>query len=212
MNVDDVFPRRDLPGAAEKWGREVETRIIGLESAVLGQRGNLQSENRSSASTLQELSRQIVQLKENQDELDAAVRAIPKPALSQNTSSSFTLGSGWNTVVSTSLTVPAGASLVRLLVIGSGQIVTDTTTQNVETSYRLNVPGIGDSPSAPGPWAVGYGDFRTVLLPSYGWIANVTPGQTITANFQVSAEDPGAYSSPNENSYAVITIDATFTG
>lgn len=212
MNDKDVFPRRNLPGDANNWGREVEDRIYGLENGVDGQKTNLKSENRSSASTLQELSRQIVQLRENQEALDAAIKAIPKPLLSQGSAQNFTLGSGWTTVASTSITVPEGATMMTLLVTGSGQIVSDTTTQNVETSYRIVVPGIGTSPAAPGPWAVGYGDFRTVLVPSYGWTATVFEGQVITAQFQVTAEEPGAYATPNPLSYAVITMDATLTG
>lgn len=212
MNPNDVFPRRNLPGDAEKWGREVEDRIRGVQYGVLGQKTNLQSENRSTASTQQELARQLVQLKANQSALEAAIRAIPKSDQSSASTANFSLGGGWNTVVSTSITVPSGANFARIAAYGSGQVVSTTTTQNVETQYRVVVPGIGEQPAAPGPWAVGYGDFRTILLPSYAWNAAVTPGQVLTAQFQVLPTDAGAYSSPNGNSYAVITLRATFTG
>lgn len=212
MSDKDIFPRRNLPGDSNNWGREVEDRIYQLESGQSGQSTNLQSENRSSASTRQELARQLVQLGENIEILSNVVKAIPKPLLSQGSATAFTVGAGWTTVVSTSITIPEDVTKMSLLVNGSGQIVTDTTTNNVETSYRINVPGIGASPAAPGPWANGYGDFRTVLVPSYGWTADVFVGQVITAEFQVMAEDPGAYLTPNTNSYAVITIDATLTG
>lgn len=212
MSNKDIFPRRNLPGSANNWGREVEDRIYSLESGVDGQKTNLKSENRASASTLQELARQIVQVRENTEALANAIKAIPKPYLSQNSAEAFTLTSGWNTVVETSIVIPEDVTNMSLVVYGSGQIVSETTTQNVETSYRIVVPGIGESPPAPGPWSLGYGDFRTVLVPSYGWTATVFPGQTITAQFQISAEDPGAYSTPNANSYAVITLDAALTG
>ncbi len=211
MNPGDVFPRRNLPGEAEEWGRKVEDRIRGLEVLSQGQQTNLQSENRSSASSLQELSRQILKLRANQEALDAALRAVPRTVQSTNQTSGFGLSGGWNTVVTASITVPENMYTCRLLVIGSGQVVTATTTQNVESSYRLNVPGVGISPEAPGPWATGYGDFRTVLTPSYGWTFNTSPGQVITAQFQVQPTDGGAYPS-NNNSYAVLSALATFTG
>lgn len=212
MNPKDVFPRRNLPGDAEVWGREVEERIQDLEYGVLGQGTNLKSDGRANAANFQELARQVFQLRDNQTRLDAAIRAVPKPAQSLDSAANFALGGGWNTVVSTSITVPAGVNYVRLAAYGSGQVVSTTTTQNVETQYRVVVPGIGEQPPAPGPWAVGYGDFRTILLPSYAWNASVTPGQVLTAQFQVQPTDPGAYSTPNGNSYAIITLRATFTG
>lgn len=211
MNPNDVFPRRNLPGDSDNWGREVENRIRDIEYASLGQKSNLSSDNRATASTFQELARQLVRLGENQDRLDAAIRAIPKPAQSLASEANFGLGAGWNTVASTSITVPEGVNFASIAAYGSGQVVSETTTQNVETNYRVVVPGIGEQPSAPGPWALGYGDFRTILLPSYAWNAAVTPGQVLTAQFQVQPTDPGAYP-PNAKSYAVITLRATFTG
>jgi len=212
VNPKDVFPRRNLPGEAEVWGRAIEEAIRELEYGVQGQSTNLQSDNRANASNFQELARQVSQLRQNQTRLDAAIRAVPKSQQSLGSAANFSLGGGWNTVVSTSITVPDGANYARIAAYGSGQVVSTTTTQNVETQYRVVVPGIGEQPAAPGPWAVGYGDFRTILLPSYAWNAPVTPGQVLTAQFQVLPTDAGAYSSPNGNSYAIITLRATFTG
>lgn len=211
MNPEDVFPRRNLPGSSEAWGREVENRIVGIENGVLGQKSSLQSDNRATASTFQELSRQIVKIEDALLQVQAGLRAIPKPAQSLDAAANFGLSAGWNTVVSTSLTVPEGANFASIAAYGSGQVVSETTTQNVETEYRVVVPGIGEQPAAPGPWALGYGDFRTILLPSYAWNATVTPGQVITAQFQVRPEDAGAYPS-NAKSYAVMTLRVIFTG
>lgn len=211
MNPNDAFPRRNLPGDAEDWGRKVEDRIRNLEYGYVGQKTNLQSENRSSSSSLQELARQIVQLNANQAALDAAIRAVPRTIQSTAQNAGFGLGSGWNTVVYTEITVPSGMTNCKLLVIGSGQVVTATTTQNVQTSYKVNVPNVGESPTAPGPWTTGYGDFRTVMTPSYSWSFGVTPGQTIRGEFQVAPNDSNAYPG-NGNSYAVISLLATFSG
>jgi len=211
VNPKDVFPRRNL-GPSDEWARAVEDRIRDLEYAVLGQSTNLKSDNRANSSNFQELARQLVQLRALQAQNEAAIRAIPKTLQSLDSAANFSLGAGWNTVVSTSITVPQGVNYVRLAAYGSGQVVSTTTTQNVETQYRVVVPGIGEQPPAPGPWAVGYGDFRTILLPSYAWEASVSPGQILTAQFQVLPTDPGAYSAPNGDSYAIITLRATFTG
>lgn len=211
MNPNDVFPRRNLPGDADAWGRVIEDNIRDLKRAFLGQKENVKSDNRATASTFQELSRQVVRIGEALEDVQAGLRAIPKPVQSLASEANFGLSGGWNTVASTSITVPEGVTFASIAAYGSGQVVSETTTSNVETQYRVVVPGIGAQPAAPGPWAVGYGDFRTILLPSYAWNASVTPGQVLTAQFQVQPEDASAYP-PNSKSYAVITLRAIFTG
>lgn len=211
MNPNDVFPRRNLPGGADAWGRVIEDNIRDLKRAFLGQKENVKSDNRATASTFQELSRQVVRIGEALEDVQAGLRAIPKPVQSLASEANFGLSGGWNTVASTSITVPEGVTFASIAAYGSGQVVSETTTSNVETQYRVVVPGIGSQPAAPGPWAVGYGDFRTILLPSYAWNASVTPGQVLTAQFQVQPEDASAYP-PNSKSYAVITLRAIFTG
>lgn len=66
----DVFPRRDLPGKADTWGRIVEDRTSATETAVeiVGQQ--VQSLNRNTASSL---AVQAGQIKEIQDAQDAIV-------------------------------------------------------------------------------------------------------------------------------------------
>lgn len=211
LNPADVYPRRNLPGDADAWGRVIEDEVRDLKRAFLGQKSNVQSDNRATASTFQELARQVVKIEDALEAVQAGLRAIPKPAQAIDASANFGLTAGWNTVVTTSLTVPEGANFVSLAAYGSGQVVSETTTSNVETQYRVVVPGVGEQPAAPGPWAVGYGDFRTILLPSYAWDTAVTSGQVLTAQFQVQPEDQSAYP-PNAKSYAVITLRATFTG
>ena len=62
MAVDDVYPRRNLPGTAEDWGRALETDVVGTKKAleIVGQ--NIGAQNRATAASLPELSRQIVSL------------------------------------------------------------------------------------------------------------------------------------------------------
>ena len=204
MNPTDVFPRRNLPGAAEEWGRTVEQRIRGVEYAAITNRQSTSGLNRTTASNLEELSRQIA-------ELEAVYDSIPKPSQASDTSSGFGLSAGWNTVVSVSLAVPKGMKRVDLVAIGSGQLVSNTTTTTVASQSRLTFPGVGSSPAVPGAWFTGYGDYRTVMVPTYSWRTNVTPGDILTINFQVNPADASAYG-PNASSYAVLSVLATFTG
>lgn len=74
--MPDVFPRRNLPGEAEQWGRDLETRVIGLDtnSEILGQQ--IQSQNRNIASSLAVMAGQIEALTEQQATLQAQQVAL----------------------------------------------------------------------------------------------------------------------------------------
>jgi len=73
MAVDDVYPRRNLPGTSEDWGRALETDVVGTKKAleIVGQ--NIGAQNRATAASLQELSRQIVSLYETIDSIPVTV-------------------------------------------------------------------------------------------------------------------------------------------
>lgn len=70
---DDVYPRRNLPGSAEEWGRTIETRTDenanSLESLALSVAG----QNRSTASSLEVIASQIQTLVSQQEELTRTV-------------------------------------------------------------------------------------------------------------------------------------------
>lgn len=57
--MTDVFPRRNLPGDSDVWGRGVETRVIGVEGAVESLGQLVQGQNRNTASSLEVLAGQI---------------------------------------------------------------------------------------------------------------------------------------------------------
>jgi hypothetical protein len=200
MNPGDVFPRRNLPGAAEEWGRTVEERIRDAEREGLRAMGSSRGLNRTTASTLQDLASQVL-------ELDALYRSIPKPAQATGQATGFGLSGGWNTVLTTSIPVPTGVSRVDLLAVGSGQLVSGATSGS---QYRLEFVGVGTSPAAPGAWHA-EGTYRTVMAPSYSWQTDVTPGTNLSVRFQVQPNETAPYS-PNANSYAVLSLLATFTG
>lgn len=210
VNPNDVFPRRNLPGDSEEWGRNVEDRIRSVEYATLGQKQGLSGVNRTSASTSQELSRQIVQLRGLYENLDALFRAIPKVRQASNSVSGFGMSPGWVNLITSTITVPEGSAQAVLQVNASGLLVSTTTTSLITSYSRVVIDGSA-SAEGPNPWYPGNGDFRSIMVPSGARTFNVTPGQSITVQFQALADDSTSYGY-NSSSYAVLSTIATFTG
>lgn len=84
----DVFPRRNLPGEAEQWGRDVEGRIQSADAALESIQQSLQGQNRNTASSLSVLAEQIRAIREAQDEI------IAQALYSNEESSSVSLPAG----------------------------------------------------------------------------------------------------------------------
>ena len=59
INPSDVFPRRNLPGAAEQWGRAVENRTRELEKNAVAVNQSLHGANRGTAAQLASISDQL---------------------------------------------------------------------------------------------------------------------------------------------------------
>ena len=57
-NSGDVFPRRQLPGPAEQWGRDVEARIVDAEKALEAIRTNMGSQNKAISGTQFDVAKQ----------------------------------------------------------------------------------------------------------------------------------------------------------
>lgn len=55
----DVFPRRNLPGSAEQWGRTVEDRLVALEKLAIAQEQSARGANRSTASQLSNIQQSL---------------------------------------------------------------------------------------------------------------------------------------------------------
>lgn len=62
MSVRDVFPRRNLPGDAEQWGRTVEDRIESGEDSDVQLEQRINNMGRATAGQLSVMSRQITEL------------------------------------------------------------------------------------------------------------------------------------------------------
>lgn len=160
--VDDVFPRRNLPGDADNWGRTTEDRIINLDGAIVQVRQGLQSQNRNTASSLEVLAGQIRAVEQAQAEIQAAQADIiattnflttqtvadSKSTLSQYAGTTSSLV--WESFDSTydaSVSVTTGAA-GRLLIQGSATLLSSNTTS------ILGIEVVGETgPSYPGPYS-----------------------------------------------------------
>ena len=70
MIVGDVFPRRNLPGEAEQWGRTVETGVTEAQTQLSALSQELAGQNRNTASSLALLADQVRNLAEQQTALE----------------------------------------------------------------------------------------------------------------------------------------------
>jgi hypothetical protein len=59
MAVDDVYPRRNLPGSAEEWGRTVESEVKDAQRSIIQISQDVQGQNRSTAASLEAIARQL---------------------------------------------------------------------------------------------------------------------------------------------------------
>lgn len=105
--VDEVFPRRNLPGRAEEWGRTVERRIEVADRAWLGSGQSTDGTQRASTAGLEQLAGQI-------ERLSAAYSQLPAVSSASASASGFALSPGWTTVASVSL--PDGGKPLRNVV------------------------------------------------------------------------------------------------
>jgi hypothetical protein len=133
MQVDDVFPRRNLPGEAEVWGRDIEvaTKDNARGVAIVSQ--ELAGLNRSTASSLESLARQLDLIAEQQAGIAAAqataataLAAVPIASLNTASASGFTPTTSWQTIATTSVSFPADKSTASAQAVSTVSIIWDT--------------------------------------------------------------------------------------
>ena len=73
MATRDVFPRRNLPGDAENWGRAVEARILDLENMLDNLEQNTLATNRALAGALGTMGRQVTELEDMQNVVETSI-------------------------------------------------------------------------------------------------------------------------------------------
>ena len=137
INPDDVFPARDLPGQAEKWGRVVEERIRAAEEGVLSNRQALAAQERAfSAALAQIIATTLAPPTYTETDTDARIYSSPSTYLYTNTA----------------VVVPVGATSVELTLKGAltaTNDIIDPSPQDVE----LQLIGFYGLFTDPADWA-----------------------------------------------------------
>ena len=112
INPDDVFPARNLPGEAEKWGRSVEEEVKKLREQQEITNQLLAGSNRFTASTSANLSDQI-------GDINAILgRLVTTLPISVSTTGSFGVTTSYAVKNTVSVTVPAGYTKALVSVMG----------------------------------------------------------------------------------------------
>lgn len=200
--MTDVFPRRNLPGTADVWGREVEIRVAGAERSAEINAQSLQALNRSLASSVTILSEQVSGLAE-------VIAALPYQVAQDRRESGFALSGSYADKVSDTILVPPGKTSVSVMCIATGAAL-DTTTGGLTTAYgRVVINGQigGASPAAKDSGAT---FVNNVITSSFALTFGVTPGDTVTVSFQMYGLNGSAFPAQPAN-FAQIATVATFT-
>lgn len=199
----DVFPRRNL-GPGEEWGREMEERVIDTENILGSLSQVVQGGNRTSASSLGDIGRQI-------QELQALYRSIPKVTQATVSSSGFGLAGGWQTVCTGSIPVPANMNRVEVALYGVVWMRATLGAQTLVQAWSRVVIAGNQGPSfitSADAYDPGLG---ATNAPQHSLEFAVVPGSTFNIALQVLPADPAAFPYSGDN-YAVITALSSFTG
>lgn len=167
--MPDIYPRRNLPGDADVWGRTVEVRQDSTEMSVEMLQQSVQGQNRNTASSLQVLAGQIKAVQDAQAAIivtQAQIQAAQADILattnflstqtasdSRTNSDMFTgshSGTTWwtyNPTYDCSVTLQTGSAGRLLIQATSNLIVGDLTA-------LLGLEVVGQAgPSFPGPYS-----------------------------------------------------------
>lgn len=167
--MPDIYPRRNLPGDADVWGRTVEVRQDSTEMSVEMLQQSVQGQNRNTASSLQVLAGQIKAVQDaqaaiivTQAQIQAAQADIvattnflstqtvasSKSTLSQYTGTTSSLvWEGFDGTYDAAVSVTTGAA-GQLLIQGSATLLSSNTTS------ILGIEVVGQiGPSYPGPYS-----------------------------------------------------------
>lgn len=107
----DIWPRRDLPGRADEWGRTAETRIDSNQATIEALQTAVQSQNRNSASSLAVLG--------------DAIKSIPITTSTSDFVTDFALPIAtpdWNKTAEVFVSNPSGRNQLSLFCVGNVRI------------------------------------------------------------------------------------------
>lgn len=209
--MTDIFPKADLPGPAQPWAREVEKRIYQGENGVVSSDQSILGLNRNTASTLENLAEQVRELNTQVERVQGLYDALPIAYQRTETFLNFGLSSSsWNSIGSITFVPPRSGRFV-VSATASGQLVSDSTSTNMECDFRLS-RGSGDtSPVIPGLYATPDGTWVNNFVLNWGWTVDVTPETPLVITLQADPVTSASWGS-GTGSYAVLSGFATFLG
>lgn len=206
--MPDVFPRRNLPGEAEQWGRAHDERVLALEASMEGVSQSLQGQNRNTASSLsviadqvQKIADQQVVLMAQQTELanqQASILATTNFLATQTVSdskntldqfsgsNSGVVWSGFDSTYDCSVTVTTG-SAGKLLIMASATLLSS----NLTSILAIEIVGV-TGPSYPGQFST---YVSTLSAASSGVtravVANLVPNSSYTVRTRRGRDGSG---------------------
>lgn len=206
--MTDVFPPRNLPPEAEEWGREVETRIYLAENSSLSSGQSISGLNRNTSTTLQDLASQVQELEVQVGRVQSLYDALPIAYQRTSTFTGFGLASSsWNDIGSITF-VPPSSGVFVVSTTASGQLVSNSTSTNMECDFRLSI-GTDQSFSVPGLYATPDGVWVNNFMITWGWSVSVTPETPLVITLQADPVTSASWGS-GTGSYAVLSGFATF--
>lgn len=209
MNPNDVFPKDNLPPEAQAWRREVENEIYTLRNRTLGGDESILGLNRTSAASLETLADQLRLLEDQVQRINDLYNALPIPYQGTQHATNFGLSSSsWNTVASVSFKPPRKGRMFISATL-SGQLVSGSTTTNMETAVRLEL-GSSASPATPGLAASPDGVWVNNFMSQWSWEIDVDPTREVRVAARIDPVDAASWSA-GTGSYAVLVARATFT-
>lgn len=206
--MPDVFPRRNLPGDAEQWGRAHDDRVLSLEASLEGVSQSLQAQNRNTASSLSVIADQVQKIADQQTLLIAqqtelanqqasilattnflATQTVSdsKSTLDQfSGSSSGVVWSGFDSTYDCSVTVSTG-SAGKLLIMASATLLSS----NLTSILAIEIVGV-TGPSYPGQFST---YVSTLSAASSGVtravVANLVPNTSYTVRTRRGRDGSG---------------------
>lgn len=176
-----IFPPRNLPGAAEKWGREVEGRVIDLESKQERDASKLNNSLRNSSGQLAVLARQIDALSETATRVEDASKLYEA---FESREYSWPGGSnvGWYPYTPT-VTASSLSGRFRVTVVGSIRDGSAYATFSAPGYPRNRI--VDDTPSAALDRVSVLGAFANGGSSLGSWLVSYAPGESVTFTGQM---------------------------
>ena len=140
--MGDAFPRRDLGGYAENWGRSVEDRIKSLEKTDAALRGSLQNMSRQVDGALSNISSQFATWGRVIEQQSRIISAIPITLTETGFNSGFSIPNGTSTRFT--ITVPWPDDKANCSVVAMGQsFFLAPVAQSDVGAWRFRISGQG---------------------------------------------------------------------